>query len=314
MRISHLVSYLVILLVGSIGLFYLLVHRQTSTHRTKPIIVCTTTIIGDTIANIAGDTIDIKTLMGPGVDPHLYKPVEQDVITIANADIIFYNGLHLEARMAELFEQMGALQTTVAVTRQIPQDKLIYSNEFHEYVDPHVWFDPLLWIYAVKTITTSLQQLNPACAAQYETNQQIYIEKIKDVYSATLQHMRTVPKNKRILITGHDAFSYFARAYDCKVISLQGISTASEAGTQDVQNMINTIVKYKIPTIFAESCIPTRNMQALVQGVVAQGFHVTLGRELFSDALGSPDSSASTYLGMLDYNVASIVMGLNRFT
>lgn len=309
MRIRPLISILVCFIVGLIGIFYTLTTKQTKKSG-KPIIVCTTTIIADTISNIAGDTIDLKILMGPGVDPHLYKPVEQDIITIANADIIFYNGLHLEARMAELFEQMGSIKITAAVTRDMPQDKLIYSAEFDQFADPHVWFDPLLWTYAVQTITKVLQQQIPDHAYFYEQNKEKFIQKIHATLQTTLKQMQRIKKSQRILITGHDAFAYFARVYDFIVVSLQGISTASEAGTQDVQNLVNFIVDHKVPTIFAESCIPTRNMQALQQAVQSKGRNVAIGNELLSDALGSPDSPAATYLGMLIWNVNSIATGL----
>lgn len=314
MRTSHLFAILFFLLLSLIGLFYTLINSKIDHGKSKPFVVCTTTIIADAVANIAENTIDLKILMGPGVDPHTYKPVEQDVITIANADIIFYNGLHLEARMAELFKHINTIQTTIAVTQEIPKDKLIYSNEFNEYTDPHVWFDPLLWMHAVETITKTLQNKIPTHAQTYEKNKKIYLEEIKKTYHQTLKKMNSIPQNKRLLMTGHDAFSYFGRAYHCKVVSLQGISTASEAGTQDVQNLIKIIVKHKIPTIFTESCIPTRNMQALQQGALAQGFQVHIGPELFSDALGAANTPEGTYLGMLKFNIESIATGLNRPT
>ena len=276
----------------------------------KPSIVCTTTIIADAIKNIAIDTVHLKVLMGPGVDPHIYKPVEQDIITISSADIIFYNGLHLEARMAEIFAQMSSHKKTIAVTQDIPQNQFLYSCEFEQYPDPHVWFDPKLWIHAVQTITKHLQTIAPEHFDFYEKNKNQYIEKILTTYDHSQKLMAKIPQKQRILITGHDAFSYFARAYNCKVISLQGISTASEAGTCDVQNLINFIVTHKIPTIFAESCIPSRNMQALIQGAASQGWNVQLGHELFSDALGSPGSMQESYCDMLLWNVESIVQGL----
>jgi manganese/zinc/iron transport system substrate-binding protein len=276
----------------------------------KPTIVCTTTIIADAIKNIADDTINLKILMGPGVDPHIYKPVEQDIIKISDADLIFYNGLHLEARMADIFEQMSEHKKTVAVSCNMPQGQFIYSCEFEQYPDPHVWFDPKLWIYAVHTITKHLQELAPQHFDLYEKNNNRYVEKILATYQTTKNLMLKIPQERRILITGHDAFSYFARAYDCKVISLQGISTASEAGTCDVQNLINFIVQHKIKTIFPESCIPTRSMQALMQGAESADWNVHLGHELFSDALGSPGSAQESYCGMLQWNVNSMVMGL----
>ncbi|MBP6892324.1 zinc ABC transporter substrate-binding protein [Candidatus Babeliales bacterium] len=307
MKFRHLTFLLITIFLCLTGFYFILVQQKLPTSSNKPSIVCTTTIIADAIKNIANNTINLKILMGPGVDPHIYKPVEQDVIAMSNADIIFYNGLHLEARMADIFAQMNSNKKTIAVTNNMSQNQLIYSSEFEQYPDPHVWFDPNLWINAVQTIASNLQEHAPQHFDLYEKNKKNYIEKILTTYNQTKNAMLNLPQEQRILITGHDAFSYFARAYDCKVISLQGISTASEAGTCDVQNLIHFIVQHKIQTIFAESCIPTRNMQALIQGAKFQNWNVQLGRELFSDALGSPGSKQEDYCGMLQYNVDSIV-------
>lgn len=312
MQFKHLLFSLSTILICLVVFFFLLTQKKFPDQHDKVRIVCTTTIIADTIQNITGNhDIDLKILMGPGVDPHTYKPVEQDIITITNADIIFYNGLHLEARMANIFEQLQNEKKTIAVTQDIPKDQLIYSQEFKEFPDPHVWFDPQLWICAVQTITKYLQDLIPQNFDRYEKNKNNFIKQIQIMHRSTHKTMLKIPLKRRILITGHDAFSYFARAYDCKVISLQGISTASEAGTCDVQNLINLIVLHKIPTIFAESCTPTRNMQALIQGAASYGWQVQLGQELFSDALGSSGTLQGTYLGMFQYNVESIATGLN---
>lgn len=311
MHFRNLIIFLIATLLCLINFYIFLVQQAPTDQNCNPKVLCTTTIIADTIKNIAHSTIDLKILMGPGVDPHTYRPVEQDIISITQADLIFYNGLYLEARMTDIFANLQTQKNTVAVTVDMPKNKLIYSKEFQEFPDPHVWFDPELWIFAVQTITKSLQALIPSHFNLYEKNKDEFIRKILTTYHSTQKMMLQIPPDKRTLITAHDAFSYFARAYDCKVISLQGISTASEAGTCDVQNLINFMVHHKIPTIFAESCIPTRNMQALIQGAASQNWTVKLGHELFSDALGSPETLPGTYLGMLQSNVDSIVIGLN---
>lgn len=310
MHYRHLVISLLVILCSLLITFSLIIFQQTTKGSTKPLVVCTTTIIGDTIVNIAQDTIDLTILMGPGVDPHLYKPIEQDVLHISKAHIIFYNGLHLEARMTDLFEHLSSTKHTIAVTQNIPLDQLIQSPHHAQFVDPHVWFDPLLWIQAVETITKTLQDFLPQHTHLYETNKQIFIEKIRITHETLLKQNLQVPKSRRILITGHDAFSYFARSYDYHVVSLQGISTVSEAGTQDVQNIINVIIQNNIPTIFAESSIPTRNIQALQEGALSRGYPVNIGEELLSDALGSPTTAQGTYLGMLAWNTDAIVSGL----
>ena len=312
MQFRRLVTVLIFLFLLLIAIFWRLVIMKPPRSSPKPLVVCTTTIIGDGIQQIAGDTVELEILMGPGVDPHLYKPIEQDVYKISQAHIVFYNGLHLEARMSELFEKMASMKKTVAVCIDMPVQKLIKSQEHAQFVDPHVWFDPLLWIYAIEAIARALQECYPEHHDFYEHNKHMYLQKMHETYTYTRARIQQIPIEKRILITGHDAFSYFARAYDCKVISLQGISTASEAGTQDVQTLINFIYHHQIPTIFVETSIPSRNIQALQQGVQYLGYDVQIGDELFSDALGSPNTKQGTYLGMLQSNIHAIVKGLHN--
>ncbi|HSW76173.1 MAG TPA: zinc ABC transporter substrate-binding protein [Candidatus Saccharimonadales bacterium] len=292
--------------------FWILVINKNPPSSSKTCVVCTTTIIGDAIKQIAHDTINLEILMGPGVDPHLYKPIEQDVYKISQAHIIFYNGLHLEARMGDLFEKMATIKKTVAVCQDMPKNLLIRSAQHEQFIDPHVWFDPRLWSYAIETITRTLQEYNPQHHELYEHNKKEFLNKLDKLYDSTQKSIHQIPAEKRFLITGHDAFSYFAQAYDCKVVSLQGISTASEAGTKDVQHLIHFIYQHKIPTIFVETSVPSRNIQALQQGVYSLGFDVRIGDELYSDALGCPDSPQGTYLGMLQSNVNAIVNGLLR--
>ena len=310
MQFKKLVALLAIILFSLTTLYFKFVILKTLKKSSKPLVVCTTTIIGDGIKQIAGDTIDLEILMGPGVDPHLYKPIEQDVFKISQAQIIFYNGLHLEARMSQLFEKMSSIKNTVAISCNMPKKDLIQSQEHEQFVDPHVWFDPVLWCYAIETITQTLQKCYPENHVFYEKNKNNYIKRIHQTYEITKAQMLSIPKERRILITGHDAFSYFAKAYDFKVISLQGISTASEAGTKDVQTLVNFIYHHQIPTIFVETSVPSRNIQALAQGVRYLGMDVKIGDELFSDALGSPDTLQGTYLGMLQSNVSAIYKGL----
>ncbi|MFA5998893.1 MAG: zinc ABC transporter substrate-binding protein [Candidatus Babeliales bacterium] len=310
MQFKHLAVTLSLIFIFTVALFWIFVTDKAPKNSSKPLVVCTTTIIGDAIKQIAGDTVDLEVLMGPGVDPHLYKPIEQDVYKISQAHIIFYNGLHLEARMGDLFAKMATIKKTVAVCQDMPQHLLIKSTEHAEFTDPHVWFDPRLWSCAVETITCVLQENNPEHHDFYEQNKKDFLEKLNTIYLSTRAAIAKIPQERRILITGHDAFSYFAKAYDCEVISLQGISTASEAGTKDVQHLIQFIYLHAIPTIFVETSVPSRNIQALQQGVSALGFDVHIGDELYSDALGPVDSPQGTYLGMLQSNVNAIVKGL----
>jgi len=284
--------------------------KQTYTHAKKPYILCTTTIIADTVKNITHDTVEIITLMGPGVDPHLYKPVESDILKINFAKIIFYNGLHLEAKMADIFQQLQQTQTTIAITQDIPQELLLSVNDYNQIFDPHVWFDIHLWIYAVNTIKQTLCKKFPEHANLYEKNSKNYINQLKQLAETTQCIMNTIPVEKRILITGHDAFSYFGRLYNCKVIGLQGISTESSPGAYDIAKIINLICEKKIPALFIESSIPIKNIIAIQEGVTAQKYTVNLGGQLYSDALGDSNSSGNSYINMIQHNIKTIAKAL----
>lgn len=310
MQFKQQVFLIVAAIIALTSVFYKHILLQTHDHNHKLYVTCTTTIIADAITHIAQDKINLNILMGPGVDPHLYKPIEQDITKIAQADIIFYNGLHLEARMTDLFEQMSTTKTTVAVCQDIPKEMLIASPEHHNYFDPHIWFDPKIWSYAIETISEVLKRHDRANKDFYEKNTKLYLQNIQNMYQETQNLMLTIPKEQRILITAHDAFEYFAQAYHCKVVSLQGISTASEAGTKDVQELSNFILEHQIPAIFIETSIPQRTLQAVQQNVASKGFNVRIGQELYSDALGTKGTKQGTYIGMMNYNIATIVHDL----
>lgn len=290
---------------------YDVILQQSTSNDDRPHVVCTTTIIADTIANIAADTVQITPLMGPGVDPHSYKPIENDLYKIAQADLIVYHGLHLEARMADLFMHLKNTKNVCCVSDDIPKDLLISSDENPEIFDPHIWFDPNLWIYAVKKITNDLIQLCSQHKALYEKNSQHFIDKINAVFHQTFTKLTSIPAHKRYLITSHDAFSYFAKSYKFNVISLCGINTTSEAGITDVQAVIQAIIAHHIPTIFVESCIPPRSMQAIMQAVIAQHHQVKIGQELYADSLGTSNSPANSYINMINYNIDTILTGLS---
>jgi len=280
--------------------------------KTKPYIICTTTIIADTVKNIGQDCIEVISLMGPGIDPHLYKPVESDILKISSADVIFYNGLHLEAKMADLFEQLATTQTTIAVTKDIPTDKILPIVGYDNTYDPHVWFDITLWIYTVQTVYEALVEKSPEHQSFYEKNKNEYIHKLEKTLITTQEIIQDIPQEKMILITAHDAFSYFGRLYDCKVVALQGISTESSPGAYDLQKIIQLICEHNIPAIFIESSIPIKNIMAIQEGVASCHKKVQLGGELYSDALGPKNSSGATYIDMIMHNVTTITYALNK--
>jgi manganese/zinc/iron transport system substrate-binding protein len=275
-------------------------------------VTTTTGMIADIAKNIGGEHVEVTALMGPGVDPHLYKASEGDVRLLQNANIIFYNGLHLEAQMGEVLEKMNDFGIkTVAVTDTIDRTLLQSPPEFAGNYDPHVWFDVTLWMKAVEVVRESLVEIDPAHRSDYEANAASYLTELTDLHQYVLDQAGTVPPEKRIIITAHDAFNYFGRAYGFQVRGLQGISTEAQAGTADVQDLVNFIVEKQIPAIFVESSVPQRNVEAVQAAVQNKGFDVQIGGSLFSDAMGSEGTPEGTYIGMVKHNIDTIVQALS---
>jgi manganese/zinc/iron transport system substrate-binding protein len=275
-------------------------------------VVTTTGMVTDVVEGVGGDRVDVEGLMGPGVDPHLYKATEGDVIRLADADAVFYNGLHLEAELAEVFERMGGRVRTAAVTDGIPRERLIASAAFGSAYDPHVWFDVRLWIEAAREVRDTLVALDGTHASTYRANAQRYIGELGELDRYVRERAAEVPRERRVIITAHDAFNYFGQAYGFEVRGLQGISTVTEAGTGDVQDLAEFIVERRIPSIFVESSVSPRMIQAVEEAVRARGFDVGIGGSLFSDAMGDPDTPEGTYVGMVRHNVDTIAQGLTR--
>jgi len=274
-------------------------------------IVTTTTMITDLVKNIGGDMVHVEGLMGSGVDPHLYKASEGDVNKLVNADIIFYNGLHLEGKLVEVFEKMGSqTKTPIALANTLDKNTLIGSEYFASNFDPHVWFDINYFKQFAEKVATILSKKNPKNAESFQVNKNAYISKLDALQTKINQVIATLPKEKRILVTAHDAFNYFGKAYGFEVIGLQGISTATEAGVQDVQKLATFIIEKQIKAIFVESSVPKRTIEALQASVKSKGHDVKIGGTLYSDALGSSGTIEGTYLGMFEYNVNTIVNAL----
>jgi manganese/zinc/iron transport system substrate-binding protein len=273
-------------------------------------VITTTGMIADAVKNVGGERVEVRALMGPGVDPHLYKASEGDVIRMADADIIFYNGLHLEGKMSEVFEQMQRRVKTAAISDGIPRDSLLSPPAFQGNYDPHIWFDVGLWMEGVENIGQTLMALDTASAEIYQGNASAYMQQLAELDAYVHQQASRVPAEKRVLITAHDAFNYFGRAYGFEVRGLQGISTAAEAGTADIKYLANFIVERKIPAVFVESSVPPRYIEALQAAVAARGFQVEIGGSLYSDAMGSAGTLEGTYQGMVKYNIDTIVNAL----
>lgn len=274
-------------------------------------IVTTTGMIADIAKNVGGGHVEVTALMGPGVDPHLYKASEGDVRRLQNANIIFYSGLHLEAQMGEVLEKLNDFGIkTVAVTDKIDRSILLANPQYPDQYDPHVWFDVTMWMKAAEQVRETLVETDPANRSDYEANATAYLAQLEELHQYVLDQAETVPAEKRIIITAHDAFNYFGRAYGFEVRGLQGISTEAQAGTADVQTLAGFIVEKRIPAIFVESSVPQRNVEAVQAAVQAQGFDVQIGGSLFSDAMGSEGTPEGTYIGMVRHNIDTIVTAL----
>lgn len=274
-------------------------------------VVTTTGMIADIVENVGGDRVQVTALMGPGVDPHLYKASEGDVLRLQEADVIFYNGLHLEAQMGEVLERLNDFGIkTVAVTDLIDRSLLESPPAFQGNYDPHVWFDVTLWMKAAEQARQTLIEVDPASRSEYEANAQAYLSELEELHQYILDQADTLPAEQRILITAHDAFNYFGRAYGFGVRGLQGISTEAQAGTADVQELADFIVDKQVPAIFVESSVPRRNVEAVQAAVRAQGFDVNIGGSLFSDAMGTEGTPEGTYIGMVKHNIDTIVAAL----
>ena len=273
-------------------------------------VVATTGQLGDAVAHVGGEHVNVDVLMGPGVDPHLFVASEGDVNLLQQADVIFYNGLFLEAQMADVLRQIGERKPSVAAAEGIdPALLLPWANYSDEY-DPHVWFDVTLWQRAVETVRDTLVEVDAANADDYRANADAYLRELDELHAYVQQRAAELPEDRRVLVTAHDAFHYFGRAYGFEVRGLQGISTAAEAGTADVRALADFIAERQIPAVFIETSVPVRNIEALQAAVADRGGTVEIGGQLYSDALGAADSDGATYVGMVRHNIDTIVDAL----
>ncbi len=273
-------------------------------------ITATTGMIADAATIIGGSHVQVSGLMGPGVDPHMYKASQGDIRKLDDADLVLYNGLHLEGSMTKILDKMSRTRHVVAVTDRIDAAELRQSDEYANEHDPHIWFDVSLWSQATQRIRDAMIEADPQHAAIYRSNAEIYLKQLADLHEDVQQQIATIPEQHRILVTAHDAFGYYGDAYGLEVRGLQGLSTASEYGSRDVAELRNMLVEQQIKAVFAESSIPARAMEAVIAGAAQQGHQVTLGGELYSDALGAPDGEAGTYLKMVRHNTRTIVEAL----
>lgn len=284
-------------------------RKENETQKLR--VVATTTMIADLVKNIGGERIELKGLMKAGVDPHLYKATEGDINLLLSADIVFYNGLHLEGKLVELFEKMNKRGRNIfPISDGIDKSLLIRSAEFANNYDPHIWFDIGIWKKSAEYVSKKISDIDSSNKDYYYNNLKKYLNELDSAEKVIKQKVNELTKERRILITAHDAFNYFGRAYDFEVRGLQGISTLSEASVFDVQNLANFIIEKNIKAIFVESSVPIKNIEALRQSVKSKGKEIKIGGELYSDSLGNIDSPEGTYIGMMIYNVNTIINSL----
>ena len=275
-------------------------------------IVATTTMITDLVKIIGGDQVEVSGLMGPGIDPHGYQATASDVSDMQAADIVVYNGMHLEGQMGEVFSELEASDKAVFVLEEvIAEEDMLDSDDESLPVDPHIWFSVPLWTQASDYITDSLSEYDPEHAEYYQSNNEAYQAELEELDTYIRERVEEVPENSRYLVTAHDAFNYFGNEYGFEVVGLQGLNTQTEAGTRDVSDLAQFIVDQEINAVFIESSVPTRTIESLQEAVEQRGWEVEIGGELYSDALGDEEQDAETYIKMYEQNIDTIVGALN---
>jgi manganese/zinc/iron transport system substrate-binding protein len=273
-------------------------------------VVATTSMIADMAREIGGDRVEVRALMGPGVDPHAYRQTRTDIVAMARADLVLWNGLYLEAQMEAFLGDLGGRRPVVAVAEALPRTVLLDNEDYAGRFDPHVWMAPDLWSRLTERVGAALAEVDPDGAAAYAEGAARYRGELERLAGYARARLETVPKEARALVSAHDAFRYFGRAYDFEVMGIQGISTESEAGLARIEELVDVLVERGIPAVFVESSVPRRNVMALIEGARARGHDVVVGAELFSDAMGAPGTYEGTYIGMIDHNVTAIARAL----
>ena len=273
-------------------------------------VTATTGQVADLVTEVGGDRVNVARLMGPGIDPHLFKASQQNVADLIDSDAIFYSGLHLEGKPGEVLERLEQRRPVAAVTNAIPPDLLMSPPDYEGNPDPHFWFDPTLFAYAADQAGASLSLIDPSHADQYAANAAAYKARLTEADTFAFEQFATIPDQQRVVVTAHDAFGYLGRRYDLDVVGLQGISTSTEAGIRDVQRIADLLVERRIPAIFVETSVPRRTIEAVQVSTANRGWSVSIGGQLYSDALGDEGTLEGTYLGMFRYNVETIARSL----
>ena len=273
-------------------------------------VVVTTGMIGDAARQVGGDLVDVRALMGPGVDPHAYRQTRSDIVAMANADLVLRHGLYLEAQMEDFMRGLEDGGSVVAVAESLPRNLLIGHEEYDDKFDPHVWMNPNLWSSVVLNVRDALIEVRPESEDAFRANADTHLAELQQLAQYTTQILSSVPAESRVLISAHDAFNYFGNAYGFEVLGIQGISTESEAGLQRISEMVELLVDREVGAVFVESSVSDRNVRALIEGAGAAGHEVVIGGTLFSDAMGEDGTYEGTYLGMIDHNATAISRAL----
>jgi manganese/zinc/iron transport system substrate-binding protein len=304
-RINRIGRPLALLLLSS-----LVLAAQPALAQKKVRVVATVSMIADAARAVGGDRVDVTSLLGEGVDPHTYRPTRSDIARLSSADLILANGLYLEAQLEDTLKSLARTKPLLFAADRVPADRLLKDPDYPDRSDPHVWMDPKLWTFVVEAIRDALIQRDPGGRQTFEAGAKTYIGELTRLDDYVRKIVATVPQKGRVLVTAHDAFSYFGRAYGFEVEGIQGVSTESEAGLRRMEELVHLVVSRGIKAAFFESSVPDRNVRALVEGAAARGHELAVGGELYSDALGAPGTYEGTLIGMLDHNATTIARAL----
>lgn len=273
-------------------------------------IVATTGMIADAATVIGGDAVSVRALMGPGVDPHSYRQTRSDIVAMAKSDLVLAHGLYLEAQMESFLNDLGRKRRVVRVADGLPKKSLLSHADYADKFDPHVWMDPGRWAQVLTAVQSALTDAQPGSRDMFEAAEAAYQAETAALDTYAAEVLATIPEERRVLVTAHDAFRYLGEAYGLEVAGIQGISTESEAGLARIAELVDLLVERRIGAVFVETSVSDRNVRALIEGAAARGHKVSIGGELYSDAMGPPGTYEGAWLGMIDHNVTTIARAL----
>lgn len=273
-------------------------------------VVATTGMVAEVVRHVGGDCVEVTAMMGPGVDPHLYQPSARDVRALQGAEAIFHSGFALEGQLGEVLDRLGQDRPTLAIAPAAASEEALIEVGEGEAVDPHLWMDASLWARAAEPVAEALSEVRPACAESFAAGAAAYRDQLLALHDWVAESVASIPEGQRILVTAHDAFAYYGRAYRIEVEGIQGVSTDAEAGVADIRAMADLVAERGVPAVFVESTINPRTIQAVIDAAAERGHAVEIGGELLSDALGAEGTRGGTYIGMIHGNTTHIVEAL----